>query len=698
MCFGTLIAEVYERRHRGGHLEDRDPATSAEQPPKPSAPFHPDLTWREELTGQRPGDRVVRIARHRYFRGSGPAVLQPQPGATEPHGGFAKLWWRLKRFLIGEPIASARESQERLTKFKALAVLSSDALSSVAYATEAAMRVLVLAGVGALTLTLPVSGAVVLLLGIVALSYQQTIRAYPSGGGSYVVAHENLGKLPGLIAAAALLVGYILTVAVSIAAGIDALISAFPDLERWDLEFSITAVAIITLMNLRGVRESGTAFAAPTYVFLFALFGMIAFGIFRVFTGGVTYQAAEAPVMAGTQPLTWFLVLSAFARGCSAMTGTEAIANSVPAFQRPEPANASRTLGVMAFLLGGMFLGISFLVTQIGIVPNEDESQTVLSELARVVVGEGWYFYLVQISTTLILLLAANTSYTGFPWLLSVMARDRYVPRWFGGRGDRLVFSVGIMALTITSVFLLATFGSSVDRLLPLYALGVFAAFTLSQSGMVIHWLRTKERGWQRSTIINGVGAAATGIATLVIGITRFAEGAWMVVVIVPALVLLFVVINGHYRAVSKQLRTTQVVRPKGTQPLIVVPVPNLNLVTRQALAFAQDLSKRVVGVHVTADLQAAETLRNQWREVIGDVPLVIIESPYRFILPPLLAYIDALRDTHPDDNLIVVLPEFVTRHWWENLLHNQTALRLKAALFYRPGITVTSFPYHLSE
>lgn len=663
-----------------------------------SSPFHPDLTWREELAGHKPGDRVVRIARHRYFRGTAPAVLQPRPEATEPHGGAGKLWYMLKRFIIGAPIASARESEERLSKTKALAVLSSDALSSVAYATEAAMRVLMVAGVAALAFTLPISMAVVALLAIVAISYMQTIRAYPSGGGSYMVARQNLGELPGLAAGTALMVGYILTVAVSIAAGVYALISAFPSLEHLTVELALGSLALITILNLRGIRESGTVFAAPTYIFVISIFGMIAYGLFRLATGGIPYEPVDQPAPAGAETLTWFLVLSAFAKGASAMTGTEAIANSVPAFQKPEPTNARITLGMMAAILGTMFLGISYLVTQIGIVPYADESKTVLADLTRTIVGQGVYFYVVQFATALILLLAANTSYTGFPWLLSVMAKDRYVPKWFGGRGDRLVFSVGIMALAIASALLLLVFGSSVDKLLPLYALGVFAAFTLSQSGMVVHWLRGKERGWQRSAAINGLGAVVTAIATVVVGITRFAEGAWMVMVIVPVLMLILLSINRHYQAVSRQLRTKTIVRPKGSPPLVVVPIPNLNLVTRQALAFAQDLSKRVVAVHVTSDLKEAETLRNQWAEVVGDVPLVIVESPYRMLIPPLMAYMDALRETHPTDNMVVVLPEFVTKHWWENILHNQTALRLKRELLYRPGVTVASFPYQLAE
>ncbi|HEX9016320.1 MAG TPA: APC family permease [Chloroflexota bacterium] len=679
--------------------------SSEEKGPNPTpgegrhpAPFHPDLVWREEVAGHRPGDRVVRIARHRYFRGMGHDVLRPQPAATEPKGGVGRFWSIAKHALIGAPIPTVREAEERLTKAKALAVLSSDALSSVAYGTEAAMRVLVYAGAAALALTLPISVAIALLLIIVATSYQQTIEAYPGGGGSYIVAHENLGQIPGLTAAASLLVDYVLTVAVSIAAGVLALVSAFPWLEPYQLQMSVALVVIVTILNLRGVRESGSVFAAPTYVFVIAVLGIIVFGLFKLATGGVAYVPGPAGPKAGTEALSLFLVLSAFARGCTAMTGTEAIANVVPVFKAPEPKNARLTLGWMAALLATMFVGISFLATHIGIIPDPAENETVLSQLTRILVGDSWYYYLVQFSTTLILALAANTSFNSFPRLLYIMARDRYVPRWFGIRGDRLVYSTGILALAAFSIVLLLAFGGSVDALLNLYAIGVFASFTLSQSGMVIHWLKTDDRNRRRKMFVNGLGAVVTAMVTLIIAVTKFAEGAWIIIVIVPSLILIFKMIHSYYAAVSRELRTKVVVKPRGADPIVVVPIPNLNLVTRQALAFAQDLSKRVIAVHVTADLAEAENIRNQWHDAVGEeVSLVIIESPYRLMLPPLLAYIDALRDTHPDDNLMVVLPEFVPKHWWQNVLHNQTALRLKAALLYRPGIAVASFPYHLA-
>lgn len=660
--------------------------------------FHPDLVWREEVAGPRPGDRIVRIARHRSFQTIGPGMLVPRPEATEPKAGLGRLWWLTKRLLVGRPIATADEGLERLNKVRALAVLSSDALSSVAYGTEAAMRTLILAGVAALSLTLPISLVIALLLIIVATSYQQTIQGYPSGGGSYIVAHENLGQIPGLVAAAALLVDYVLTVAVSVAAGVAALVSAFPALADHDVGLAVGAVLLIMLLNLRGVRESGTIFAIPTYVFVFSILGLIGWGFFRLATGGIPYEPGPPGPQAGTQDLTWFLILSAFAKGCTAMTGTEAISNVVPVFKPPEIRNARITLAWMAGLLATMFVGISFLASYIGVIPDPTEQETVLSQLTRLITGHGPYYYLVQFSTTLILVLAANTSFASFPRLLYVMARDRYVPRWFGLRGDRLAFSVGIIALTALSCLLLIVFRSSVERLLPLYAIGVFTGFTLSQSGMVVHWLRGSEPNRRRKALINGIGAVATGIVTLVIAVTKFAEGAWIVILIAPVLIVLFLLVHGHYLRIAKQLRTQAPVKPRGTPPLVLVPISSLSLVARQALAFAEDISQRVVAIHVTADLREAEALRAQWQEVVGNLPLVIIESPYRLLLPPLLAYVDAVRDLDPDETIMVVLPEFVPRHWWEHLLHNQTALRLKGALLFRSRVAVTSFPYQLAE
>ncbi|MCL4465791.1 MAG: APC family permease [Chloroflexi bacterium] len=663
----------------------------------PRREVQPDLVRREEVRGRHPGDRVVRIPRHPLFRQVAPGTLLPRRRAVEPQGGWGRLTWRAKRFLIGEPISTDREVFERLTKLKALAVLSSDALSSVAYSVEATMRILIAAGVGALTLTLPLTLVIVLLLVIVATSYQQTIRAYPSGGGSYIVAHENLGVMPGLAAGGALLVGYVLTAAVSIAAGVDALISAFPELESADLALAAGAIFLMTLMNMRGVRESGTIFAAPTYVFLVSIFGMLGLGLWRVHAGGgIDYVPVDAPRFPAQEPLAWFLILSAFSKGCSAMTGTEAISNAVPAFRPPESRNARITLMVMAGLLGTMVIGIAYLTSQIGILPDPDEHVTVLSELTRLVVGDGWYFYLVQFATALILFLAANTSYTGFPWLLNVMARDRYVPHWFGLRGDRLAFSFGIVTLSLFSIALIVAFSGRTESLLSLYAIGVFAAFTLSQSGMTVHWLRGREKGWRRSIAVNGLGAVSTGLATVVIGITKFGEGAWLVIMVVPALMGIFILVHRHYAAVSRQMEEYVSPVSSAERPLALVTVAAANPVTREALRFAKAIGAEVIAVHVATDAPDAGRIKQRWAEVGEEVPLVTIESPYRLLIPPLVAYVSALREMAPDRPLLVVLPELVPRHWWEQLLHNQTALRLKAALLFQKGVMVVNMPYHL--
>ncbi|MCL5773599.1 MAG: APC family permease [Firmicutes bacterium] len=679
-------------------MSDDKPTIPPEGSGKGIKHFDPELFQRKELSGTLPGDRLVRISRHRSFKGGGPGILVPRQKAVEPKSNIGRFFRRAKRVLIGEPIPTDQEIHERLTKVKALAVLSSDALSSVAYGTEAIMRTLILAGVAALSLTLPISLGITLLLVIVATSYQQTIRAYPSGGGSYIVARENLGTIAGLTAGAALLIDYVLTVAVSIAAGVDALKSAFPGLRPFDLEISIVAVLLIALFNLRGIRESGTVFSAPTYIFVFSVIGIIIAGIVRLLTGGLAYTPGPAGPLAGTHPLTLFLLLSAFAKGCTAMTGTEAISNGVPAFKPPESKNARITLAWMAFLLGIMFMGISFLVTQIHLVPDPSEHETVLSQLTHLIAGNSWFYYLVQFSTMLILFLAANTSYADFPRLLSILARDRFAPRWFGLRGDRLAFSVGIAALTALSLLLLVIFGSSVDRLLPLYAIGVFTSFTLSQAGMVIHWMKSGEPNRLRSAVVNGIGAVVTAVVTIVIGYTKFAEGAWMVVILVPVFIIVFLLINRHYMVVARQLRDKPQVKPSESPTVAIVPVFSLNLVARQALSFARGICKRVIAIHVATDPAAVDRLRADWEEVEDDIQLIIINSPYRILLPPFIAYIEAIKEMEPQDNLLVILPEFVPKHWWEHILHNQTARRLKEALLYIPGVVVTSFPYHLEE
>jgi amino acid transporter len=658
---------------------------------------HPsaDLEWDAMIPGHRPTESTVRIARHRSNRPrSGPGLIILRPEVHEPREGIAHALAQAKHFLIGAPLATSAAPHERLNKIRALAIFSSDALSSVAYATEEIMKVLILAGLGALSLTLPVSLSIALLLAIVAISYRQTIRAYPNGGGSYIVSSDNLGKIPGLIAAASLLIDYVLTVAVSVAAGVDAITSAFPFLIDYRVLLGVTATVFLTLGNLRGRREAGTIFAAPTYVFVFSMYGLIVYGIIRIILGGVSYTPAVPPPPP-SQTLGILLMLTAFAQGCSAMTGVEAVSNGVPAFKDPPATNARQTLVWMAVILGSLFLGISILGTHLNVIPNDQE--TVISQIARAITGVGPYYYLIQFSTALILLLAANTSFSDFPLLSSILARDGFMPHQFAFRGDRLAYSNGIMALAFLALVLLVVFRGSVDALIGLYAIGVFMSFTLSQAGMVVHWFRYRGANWRRSTVINGLGAVTTALVMLVIAWTKFHEGAWIVMVLIPMLVALFLLISRHYRQWATQTIPETPIVASQIRLRVVVPIGALTLPAEQALAFAQAVSTTVIGVHVTDDIEEAIQLQKDWEAKIdGGGELVIIESPYRSLVSPLLAYLDSLRRQHPSETLMVVLPEFVPSRWWEHLLHNQTALLLKAALLFHPGIVVTSVPYHM--
>jgi amino acid transporter len=668
---------------------------------------HPDLEWRETVQGSKPGDRFVRVATHKGFTRVGRGHLVPRKGTGEPTSTLGRALQRLNRVLIGRPLATSEEPQERLNVFTGLAVFASDNISSSAYATEEIMRVLVLAGAGVLALTMPITLVIVLVLAIVVVSYQQTIRAYPSGGGSYIVASDNLGPLAGLTAAGALLVDYVLTVSVSIAAGVAALTSVFPGLFDYRVAAGVGFVVLLTLGNLRGIRESGTIFTAPTYVYLLAIYGLLAYGLFRFATGTLPeYQPPPDWVQAeqGTEALGVFLILRAFSAGSVALTGTEAVSNGVPAFKPPEWRNARLVLIMMGGCFGSIFLGMSFLAGQLGIVPDPSEEQTVISQLTSLLVGAGSPFhYLVQVSTALLLVLAANTAFADFPRLASILARDRFVPRIFQFRGDRLAFTGGIVLLAVVAGILIVAFGGSVTNLIPLYTVGVFVAFTLSQSGMVRHWwkLRDEESGWRWRATINGVGAVTTGIVAIEVAITKFALGAWMVLVLVPILIGIMWSVRQHYQRLEGARQAETPVIPEEVVVRTVVPIAELGVPARQALAYARAVSaddSHVVAVHVTDDLASAEDLRRQWREWEPGVEMIIIESPFRSLAGPLLAYIDALKDSNPHDTITVVLPEYVPSRWWEHLLHNQTSLRLKGALLFHPGVVVTNVPYHMAS
>src|SRR5262252_211330 len=558
------------------------------RPARPdSVRSHPDLEWRETVQGRRPGDRFVRVATHKGFTRIRPGYLVPRRGTGAPTTRVGRALQRAKHLVLGNPIPTARESHERLTKLKALAVFSSDALSSVAYATEEIMKVLILVSVGVLYLTLPISGVIVLLLAIVVVSYQQTIRAYPSGGGSYIVASDNLGMLAGLTAAGALLVDYVLTVSVSIASGVAQITSLIPEWLPYEVPLAVGAVVLIMLANLRGIRESGSIFALPTYAFVALVYVLIGYALYQMaFAGGLTYEPPPSARRPIGEALGLFVILRAFAQGCTAMTGTEAISNGVPAFKPPESGNARATLAWMGVLLGTMFLGLSFLAVQLGVLPADDE--TVISQIGRTVFGAGPLWVALQIATALILILAANTSFADFPRLSSILARERFLPRLFAFRGDRLAFTTGIVALSVLSIALLVAFGGSLDALIPLYAVGVFTSFTLSQAGMVVHWRRLREAGWRRSAVVNGTGAVATAIVTVVIAVTKFAEGAWLVILLIPLLIGLFWGIHRHYLWLERARRAETPLLPEEIVVRTVVPIADTGVQARQALAFAR--------------------------------------------------------------------------------------------------------------
>lgn len=608
----------------------------------------------------------------------------------------------VKRLLVGAPIASEQELEERIGKFKGLAIFASDNISSSAYASEEIMRILVLAGVGALSLTMPLTLAIMIILGIVVISYRQVLFAYPKGGGSYAVALENLGLLPGLIAAASLFTDYVLTVAVSVSAGVAALTSAFPVLFEGRVVLGVCLVALMTIVNLRGLRESGSVFAIPTYIYAAAMLGMVGYGLFRFASG--TLPQYQAPPQwleqhGEMQALSLVIVLRAFASGAVALTGTEAVADGVAAFKPPEVRNAQTVLVWMGTLFATIFFGISFLSGHMGIIPDPTEIETVNSQLSRTLTGTGWFFYLLQFSTAILLILAANTAFNGFPRLASILARDKFLPHQFQFRGDRLAFSTGIIVLAVVAVLVVVAFGGSVTALIPLYTVGVFIAFTLSQIGLVRHWARLRGPRWRLRAAVNSVGAAATGVVAVIVAASKFMLGAWMVLVLIPIIVFIMWAISRHYNAVARASEASTPISPEMIHPRLVVPIAGLGVPARQALAFAQSIAPpdQVSALYVADDEDDAERLRGEWDEACCTVPLVIIESPFRSLVAPLLAYIDALRETRPQETIVVVLAEFVPRHWWQHLLHNQSALRLKAALLFRPGVIVVNVPYHLA-
>jgi len=602
----------------------------------------------------------------------------------------------LKRKLIGTPLPTAEVPHQRLSKAAALAVFSSDALSSVAYATEEILLVLVLAGSAGLARAWPVSLAIATLLLVVATSYRQTIRAYPSGGGAYIVAKENLGVYPGLIAAAALLLDYVLTVSVSVAAGVAAITSAVPLLYAHRIGLGIACVALITLANLRGVKESGKLFAVPTYLFIASFAAMIGIGLAKHLFGGGG-QAPGHEFAVASRPLTLYLVLRAFASGCAALTGVEAISNGVQAFRYPESRNASITLMLMAGILLALFLGITALSALYGVLPREGE--TLVSQIARRVFGTGGLYYLVQAATAMILILAANTSFADFPRLSSILARDRYMPHQYANLGDRLVYSNGIVTLGVVASGLIWLFRGETHALIPLYAVGVFLSFTLSQAGMVRHWLMLRTSGWPLHVAINGLGAVSTGVVLVVIAAAKFAHGAWIVIALLPMIVTVFRRVHEHYISMDQQLSLQGFEPQKPKEHIVLVPVSTIHRGVVSALEYARSLSPHVEAVYVDLDVESTESLRLKWGLWAGGIELIILDSPYRSVIGPLLEYIDAVTHKYPDALITVVLPHVVPNRWWHNLLHNQTAWLIKGALLFKKRVVVvTDVPLHLTR
>jgi len=599
----------------------------------------------------------------------------------------------LKRLLVGTPLSTAQAKHERLNKVFALAIFSSDCMSSVAYATEEILLVLVLGGTFALQYSPPIGIAIGVLVAIVASSYWQTIHAYPSGGGAYIVAKDNLGTMPGLVAGAALLVDYVLTVSVSTASGVAAITSAFPALFPYRVLICVSCVLAVMLANLRGLRETGRTFAVPTYGFILSLAILIGGGFYHLATHGAPPYPEAVPVQ---EAFGLFMVLRAFSGGCAALTGIEAVANGVQAFKPPEARNASVTLAWMAFILGSSFMAVTFLAHFYHIVPSPEE--TVISMLAREVFGRGLMYYAVQVFTAVILLLAVTTSFAGFPMLASLMAKDGFLPRQFSNLGDRLVFSNGILILAAVSSALLIVFGGSTHALIPLYAIGVFTAFTLSQTGMVKHWWREHGPRWQTHALINAVGAVATLLVVLVISVTKFTHGAWIVIIVTPLMIMGFIAIHRHYGSLRGQLSLRGFVPPKIGRHPVVVLVSGLHRGVVTALTYARAISPNVTAISVDLDPTTTARLQQQWPEWAPDVPLVILDSPYRSVMQPVLHYIDQMEKQRDGDYMTIILPEFLPAKWWHHLLHNQTALLIKGALLFRRGKVAISIPYHLDQ
>jgi amino acid transporter len=640
-----------------------------------------------------------------------PLEAAPSPLPRLPRRRRWRMW------LIGRPLSSADAPHQTIGKGIGLAVFASDALSSTAYATQEILFVLALAGTAAFSYSMPIAVAIVALLAIVTISYEQTIHTYPDGGGAYIVARDNLGALPSQIAGGALLTDYVLTVSVSVSSGVAQLVSAFPALFEWRVWLAVGFVVLVMIMNLRGVREAGAVFAVPTYFFLATMVLAVGVAFYRHFLGvlGTVEGPPPLELHGEAQAVTLFLLLHAFSNGTTALTGVEAISNGITAFKEPRSRNAGLTLIWMSLILGSLFLSITAIARRIGAVPSEEE--TVISQLARTVFeGRTLPYYAVIAATMLILIMAANTAFNGFPRLSAMQAADGYLPRQLLYRGSRLVFSRGIMVLAFLACVLIVIFQASVTRLIPLYAIGVFLSFTLSQAGMTRRWMKSgglspgqevQESGsrlghdprWRLKMAINGVGAFLTAAVVCMFAITKFTEGAWVVIIIIPLLVGMFSAIRNHYRDMSAQLSLEDYgAPPRVARHRVLLPISGVHRGTVAALRYALALSDDITAVYVSTDAEKARYVREKWGLWGNGVRLVVIESPYRLLVEPLLEYVERIADQRqPSETLTIVVPQFVPRRWWHQLLHAQTAVMLRLALLWRPGIVITNVPYHTS-
>jgi amino acid transporter len=659
---------------------------------------------RRPLPGRKVADRRIRVERPHspYFRYAGAGQLVAREAASRPRRGRDLALARLRAFFFGRPLSNEEEIEERLSKKKALAIFSSDAISSSAYATEEILRVLLLAGAGALLVSIDVAIAISILLAVVSVSYRQVCRAYPNGGGAYVVARTNLAPMFGLIAAAALLIDYVMTVAVSTAAAIAQIQSVIPAAYDFRIEIAFVSISLITVANLRGLRESGNIFAVPTYLFVGLALAIVGIGVVGFLTGSAASIPTEPDAVPfGTETLGVLLLLKAFARGSVALTGVEAIANGVPAFKPPEAKNAANTMTTMAILLGILFIGLTFFAVQYGIRPTEEGGASVIALAARTAFGDGSVLFVTfAASTALILFLAANTSFNAFPRLAALLAQDGYLPRQFSFRGDRLAYSWGIVLLAAVAFGLLAAFGGDTHALIPLYSVGVFICFTLSQVGMVKHWLRTRDSGWRWRMTVNAAGAVLTGVVLLVVTSEKFVDGAYLVVILVPLLVGMMLFIQRQYARSATELAVKPglVVKPPIREERVVVPIPGLNRAAIQAINVGRSIDDDVRAVYISDDPERAAVIRAAFERQVPGVPLVVVESPYRALTGPLLAYLDVLDQAWPPDQpepiTFVVIPEYVARSWWERMLYNQSSKHLRRILLGRPHTVVVNVPY----